>query len=98
MTTYEYMICYDMGEGSKHVFSYHAKATSFENAIEKYKEIYGDNDMYRIVGVVPLNKNVCDGYWQWDDKQRNRECRDIIDGLRDTIAHNIGSYETLKRG
>ena len=63
-----WMICYDYGKDGNHVFSemIENKDTAVD-ALKAYQEKYDDNEA-RIVAVVPVDKDIFENYYNFNDK------------------------------
>ena len=88
-----WMICYDYGKDGNHVFSemIENKDTAVD-ALKAYQEKYDDNEA-RIVAVVPVDKDVFENYYNFNDDEKFSRSQDEVRKMRNEIAHNVGSYE-----
>ena len=87
-----WMICYDYGKESHHVFSDMIKnKDSAVDAIKAYQEKYDDNEI-RIVAVIPVAREVFEDYYVNDNEKFDR-CQSSIRKMRDAVAHSVASYE-----
>lgn len=87
-----WMICYDYGKESHHVFSDMIKnKDSAVDAIKAYQEKYDDSEI-RIVAVIPVASETFEDYYFNDDEKFGRG-QDSIRRMRNTVAHSIASYE-----
>lgn len=88
-----WMICYDYGKDGNHVFSdmIENKDTAVE-ALKAYQEKY-DDDEARIVAVVPVDKDIFENYYNFNDDENFSKGQDAVKKMRNEIAHIVGSYE-----
>ena len=88
-----WMICYDYGKDSNHVFSdlIENKDTAVD-ALKAYQEKYDDNEA-RIVAVVPVDKDIFENYYNFNDDEKFSRSQDEVRKIRNEIAHSVGSYE-----
>ena len=88
-----WMICYDYGKDGNHVFSdmIENKDTAAD-ALKAYQEKYDDNEA-RIVAVVPVDKDVFESYYDFNDDEKFGRSQDAVRKMRNEIAHIVGSYE-----
>ena len=88
-----WMICYDYGKDGNHVFSdmIENKDTAAD-ALKAYQEKYDDNEA-RIVAVVPVDKDVFESYYDFNDDEKFGRSQDVVRKMRNEIAHIVGSYE-----
>lgn len=87
-----WMICYDYGKESHHVFSDMIKnKDSAVDAIKGYQEKYDDNEM-RIVAVIPVASEVFEDYYFNDNEKFNRG-QGFVREMRNAVAHSVASYE-----
>ena len=88
-----WMICYDYGKDGNHVFSdtIENKDTAAD-ALKAYQEKYNDNEA-RIVAVVPVDKDIFENYYNFNDDEKFSRSQDKVRKMRNEIAHIVGSYE-----
>ena len=88
-----WMICYDYGKDDNNVFSemIENKDTAAD-ALKAYQEKYDDNEA-RIVAVVPVDKDVFENYYNFNDDEKFSRSQDEVRKMRNEIAHIVGSYE-----
>ena len=88
-----WMICYDYGKDGNHVFSdMIEKKDTAVDALKAYQEKY-DDDEARIVAVVPVDKDVFENYYNFNDDEKFSRSQDEVNKMRNEIAHIVGSYE-----
>ena len=87
-----WMICYDYGKESHHVFSdmINNKDNAID-AIQAYQEKYDDNEI-RIVAVIPVASEVFEDYYVSDNEKFDRG-QNSIRKMRNAIAYSVASYE-----
>ena len=87
-----WMICYDYGKESRHVFSDMINnKDSAVDAIKAYQEKYDDNEI-RIVAVIPVASEVFEDYYANDNEKFGRG-QDSVRKMRNAVAHSVASYE-----
>ena len=88
-----WMICYDYGKDGNHVVSdmIENKDTAVD-ALKAYQEKY-DDDEARIVAVVPVDKDIFENYYNFNDDEKFSRSQDEVRKMRNEIAHSVGSYE-----
>ena len=87
-----WMICYDYGKESRHVFSDMINnKDSAVDAIKAYQEKYDDNEI-RIVAVIPVASEVFEDYYTNDNEKFDRG-QDSVRKMRNAVAHSVASYE-----
>ena len=87
-----WMICYDYGKESRHVFSDMINnKDSAVDAIKAYQEKYDDNEI-RIVAVIPVASEVFEDYYANDNEKFDRG-QDSVRKMRNAVAHSVASYE-----
>ena len=88
-----WMICYDYGKDGNHVFSemIENKDTTAD-ALKAYQEKYDDNEA-RIIAVVPVDKDVFENYYNFNDDEKFSRSQDEVNKMRNEIALIVGSYE-----
>lgn len=91
-----WMICYDYGKDSKHIFNdmIENKDSAVE-ALKAYQEKYDDKDI-RIIAVVPVDQNDFEDYYNVDDDEKFGKGQDAVKAIRGKIACAVGSYEKIK--
>ena len=62
------------------------------DALKAYQEKYDDNEA-RIVAVVPVDKDIFENYYNFNDDEKFSRSQDEVRKMRNEIAHNVGSYE-----
>ena len=87
-----WMICYDYGKESRHVFSDMINnKDSAVDAIKAYQEKYDDNEI-RIVAVIPVASEVFEDYYA-NDNEKFARGQDSVRKMRNAVAHSVASYE-----
>ena len=89
-----WMICYDYGKDSKHVFSDMVEnQESAVDALKAYQEkSYYDKDA-RIISITPVNKEIFEAYYEVHDMEKFNMGQDEVKAMRGKIACAVGSYE-----
>ena len=88
-----WMICYDYGKESHHVFSdMISNKDSATDAIKAYQEKYDDNEI-RIVAVIPVASDVFEDCYDFNNDENFDRGQSSIRKMRDAIAHSVASYE-----
>ena len=88
-----WLICYDYGKDDHHVFSDLIKnKDTAVDALKAYQEKYDDNEA-RIVAVVPVDKDIFENYYNFNDDEKFSRSQDEVRKMRNEIAHSVGSYE-----
>ena len=88
-----WMICYDYGKDGNHVFSDMIKnKDTAADALKAYQEKYDDNEA-RIVAIVPVDKDIFENYYNFNDDEKFNRSQDKVRKKRNAIAHSVGSYE-----
>ena len=88
-----WMICYDYGKDSNHVFSDMIEnKDNAADALKAYQEKQDDNEA-RIVAVVPVDKDIFKDYYDVNDDEKFNRGQDAVRKMRNEIAHIVGSYE-----
>ena len=91
-----WMICYDYGKDSKHVYSdMIGNKDSAVDALKAYQEKnYYDKDA-RIISIIPVNKEVFEAYYEVYDVEKFSMGQNEVKAMRDKIARAVGSYEKI---
>ena len=88
-----WMICYDYGKESHHVFSdMISNKDSATDAIKAYQEKYDDNEI-RIVAVIPVASDVFEDCYDFNNDENFDRGQSSIRKMRDAVAHSVASYE-----
>ena len=89
-----WMICYDYGKDSKHVYSDMVEnQESAVAALKAYQEkSYYDKDA-RIISITPVNKEIFEAYYEIHDMEKFSMGQDEVKAMRSKIACAVGSYE-----
>ena len=88
-----WMICYDYGKESHHVFSDMINnKDSAVDAIKAYQEKYDDNEI-RIVAVIPVASEVFEDCYDFNNDENFDRGQSSIRKMRNAVAHSVASYE-----
>ena len=88
-----WMICYDYGKESHHVFSDMINnKDSAVDAIKAYQEKYDDNEI-RIVAVIPVASDIFEDYYDFNDDEKFDRGQGFVRKMRNTVANSVASYE-----
>ena len=88
-----WMICYDYGKESHHVFSDMINnKDSAVDAIKAYQEKYDDNEI-RIVAVIPVASEVFEDCYDFNNDENFDRVQSSIRKMRNAVARSVASYE-----
>ena len=92
-----WMVCYDYGKDSQHVFSDTIdNKDNVEEALKEWKEKNSYRsafDKMRVVAIVPVNKDTYENYWEVNDMEKFGQGQDAVSAMRSKIASDVGSYK-----
>ena len=88
-----WMICYDYGKESHHVFSdMISNKDSAVDAMKAYQEKYDDSEI-RIVAVIPVASDIFEDCYDFNNDENFDRGQSSIRKMRNAVAHSVASYE-----